>query len=181
MTEYLRFDSPIHNLQVFLRTISSKYNDIPSVIPDGVYGESTKAAVSAFQQKFSLNSDGVTDNSTWDSIVNVYKEIEEELSFPVSVRIFPEAGLRADNNSYIPTIYVIQTMLLAISERFSNIPAPSVNGIIDNATTESVKAVQISSGLNPDGNITKIFWNYLSAIYETFVSTDRADTAGLTI
>lgn len=180
MSRYLRFDSPIHNLQVFLRTISNKYSEIPSVIPDGVYGDSTKAAVSAFQEKFLLNSTGVTDNSTWDSIINVYKEIEEELSFPVSARVFPEIGLREDNNSYIPTIYVIQTMLLALSEKFSNIPAPSVNGILDSATTEAVKALQISSGLNPDGNITKIFWNYLSVIYETFVSNDRADTSGLT-
>ena len=179
MEQYLRFDSPIHNLQVFLRTISNKYNEIPLVIPDGVYGDTTKAAVSAFQKKFSLNSTGITDNSTWDSIVNVYKEIESELAFPNSVRIYPEAGLFAENSSYTPTIYVIQSMLLAISNRFSNIPRPSVNGVLDEATSKSVKAVQISSGLNPDGNITKLFWDYLSVIYETYVSNDRIDNAGL--
>lgn len=175
MAEYLRFDSPIHNLQVFLRAISNKYTDIPSVIPDGVYGNSTEEAVKAFQQKFLLNETGITDNSTWDSIVAVYREIEKETSEPRWIRIYPEHGLRSENSSYTPTIYVIQTMLLALSDRFSNIPKPSVNGILDYPTTESIKAIQIASGLNPDGNPSRIFWDYLSVIYETYISTNRVE------
>jgi peptidoglycan hydrolase-like protein with peptidoglycan-binding domain len=173
MAEYLRFDSPIRNLQVFLRVISGVYSEIPRVIPDGVYGNSTKEAVKAFQNKFSLNETGITDNSTWDAIVRVYREIENDNALPNWVRIFPEAGLRTDNNSYTPTIYVIQTMLYALSQRFSNIPSPSLSGIVDQPTIESVKSVQYASGLNPDGNITKLFWDYLSVIYETYISTDR--------
>lgn len=177
MPEYLRFDSPIHNLQVFLRAISNKYDEIPSVIPDGVYGNSTEEAVKAFQRKFLLSETGTTDNSTWDSIVNVYREIENDTSDPRWVRIYPEHGLRPENNSYTPTIYVIQTMMMAISERFSNIPPPSVNGILDNPTIESIKAIQIASGLNPDGNPSRIFWDYLSVIYETYVSTNRVENS----
>lgn len=179
MAEYLKFNSPIHNLQVFLRSISNEYNSIPSVIPDGVYGNSTKEAVAAFQKEFSLNQTGETDNSTWDRIVNVYMDIDREKSNSRRVRIYPEHGLRPENNSYTPTVYIIQTMILALSERFDNIPEPSVNGVIDTPTANSIKSIQIASGLNPDGNITKLFWDYLSAIYETFVSTDRVDVADL--
>jgi len=179
LANYLRFDSPIHNLQVFLRTISGKYSEIPTVIPDGVYGGTTAEAVKAFQKRFSLNQTGTTDNSTWDRIIDVYKEIEKETSEPRWVRIYPENGLRQDNMSYTPTVYVMQTMMAALSERFSNIPMPSVNGTIDSPTIESIKAVQIASGLNPDGNVTKLFWNYLSVIYETFVSTDRVEASDL--
>ncbi|MBQ6894524.1 MAG: peptidoglycan-binding protein [Clostridia bacterium] len=177
MTEYLNFDSPIRNLQVFLRVISGVYSEIPSVIPDGVYGNSTKEAVQAFQNRFSLNETGITDNSTWDAIVRVYREIETDNAPPNWVRIFPEAGLRTDNNSYTPTIYVIQTMLYSLSQRFSNIPPPSLSGIADQPTIESVKAIQYASGLNPDGNITKLFWDYLSVIYETYISTDRVSSS----
>lgn len=175
LAEYLRFDSPIRNLQVFLRTISGVYSEIPSVIPDGVYGNSTKEAVKAFQNRFSLNETGVTDNSTWDAILRVYREIEKDTSQPNWVRIFPEDGLKSESNSYTPTIYVIQTMMYALSERFSNIPPPSLNGIIDSPTIESVKAIQYASGLNPDGNITKLFWDFLSVIYETYISTNRVE------
>ncbi len=181
MAEYLRFNSPIHNLQVFLRAISDKYTSIPSVIPDGVYGDTTKEAVVAFQKEFGLNESGDTDNSTWDNIIDVYKEIQLEKTNPLWVRIYPEHGLRPENNSYTPTIYVIQTMMAALADRFDNIPAPSINGVLDTATSETVKAIQLASGLNPDGNITKMFWNYLSVIYETYISTDRVDVAGLDI
>ena len=54
MANYLRFDSPIHNLQVFLRTISGKYSEIPTVIPDGVYGGTTAEAVKPFKKDFRL-------------------------------------------------------------------------------------------------------------------------------
>ncbi len=179
MAQYLKFNSPIHNLQVFLRSISNRYSSIPTVIPDGVYGNSTKEAVAAFQREFNLYETGETDNSTWDSIVDVYMDIEKEKSDPRWVRIYPEHGLREENNSYTPTVYLIQTMMMAISDRFDNIPTPSVNGIMDAPTVESVKAIQIASGLNPDGNINRIFWDYLSVIYETFVSSDRVDAANL--
>ena len=71
----LRFDSPIHNLQVFLRTISRKYPDIPDVIPDGVYGDATVNAVEAFKEKFMLGGDGSVEFDTWDKIVEIYKDI----------------------------------------------------------------------------------------------------------
>lgn len=173
MTQYLRFNSPIHNLQVFLRAISKKYDDIPSVIPDGVYGQDTINAVTAFQKKFSLNQTGTTDNSTWDAIVELYKEIEKELRDPLCVRIYPEHGLKADTSSYTPTVYIIQNMMFALSEIFENIPAPSVNGVLDDKTTDTIKAIQLASGLNPDGNVNKVFWDYLVVIYETYVSNDR--------
>ena len=50
MTQHLlKYDSPIYNLQVFLRTISQKYPLIPNVLPDGYYGDATVKAVIAFQ------------------------------------------------------------------------------------------------------------------------------------
>jgi len=179
MAEYLRFNSPIHNLQVFLRLIANKYSDIPSVIPDGVYGESTKNAVSAFQKKFMLTSTGIVDNSTWDKIIDVYTEIESKTSNSRLARIYPENGLCNDNKNYVPTIYIMQVMMTALSDRFSNISKPSLNGILDNATINSIKTLQVSSGLNPDVNVTKIFWDYLSVIYETFVSVDRVEGANI--
>lgn len=168
----LRFDSPIHNLQVFLRTISRKYPEIPDVIPDGVYGDATIKAVEAFQQKFMSDADGIVGYDTWNEIVSIYKEIERE-NENKAVTILPEQGINNDNGPMTSTVYIIQSMLLALSDNFSNIPKVSVTGYIDSSTIEGIKAVQYVSGLNPDGNITNIFWNYLSSIYEVFVSKDR--------
>ena len=172
MTYQLKFDSPIHNLQVFLRTISGRYSDIPSVIPDGVYGEATEASVDAFKRKFMLGDGGDTDRSTWDEVVRVYKEILNEQTTKL-ITVYPENGLDYSNSNFTATVMIIQSMLKALAERFDNIPDVTVNGRIDGETTDSIKAVQIASGLNPDGNITPVFWNFLSAIYEMYVSVDR--------
>ena len=174
----LKFDSPIHNLQVFLRTISRKYPDIPDVIPDGVYGDATVKSVEAFQQKFMSDDNGIVGFDTWDKIVSVYKKIEKE-NESKSVNVFPEQGINGDEGLMTSTVYIIQSMLLALSDIFANIPKVNVTGYIDASTTEGIKAVQYASGLNPDGNITNIFWNYLSSIYEVFVSRDRVGNNGL--
>ena len=169
----LNFNSPIRNLQVFLRTISRRYPSIPQVVPDGIYGETTQNAVKAFQDTFSLEPTGVTDNSTWDRIVSVYKQTELSFENGKKVGIYPEQGLDENHHSYYPTVIIIQSMLYALSQQFDNISRPSVNGILDAQTGESIKSLQLACGLNPDGNITKNFWNFLAAVYETYISADR--------
>ena len=174
MKHLLKMNSPIHNLQVFLRTISREYPEIHDVIPDGVYGKATENAVAVFQRKFRLNDSGVTDYGTWDHIVTVYREIEAK-SNAKPVKIYPEEDLNENNSSYKPAILVMQAMIYSLSEIFSNIPAVTISGIYDSETVEAVKSLQIISGLNPDGVINRTFWNYLASIYEAYVSTDRAE------
>ncbi len=169
----LNFNSPIRNLQVFLRTISRRYPSIPMVVPDGIYGEVTQSAVRAFQKEFSLGETGVADNSTWDHIVRVYKQTELMNADGKPAVIYPEQGLDENHHSYYPTVIIIQSMLYALSEQFENIIEPSVNGKLDSRTRESIKSLQIACGLNPDGNITKNFWNFLTVVYETYISVDR--------
>ena len=177
MTSHLlRFDSPIYNLQIFLRTISRKYPEIPNVLPDGVYGNATIDAVRAFQNKFLLNANGVTDNSTWDHIVRIYKEIEKENTLR-AVNIYPEGGLNTEDENFMATIMIMQSMMLALSNRFANIPSLEVTGVVDEATHRTIIALQYAFGLNPDGNITPTFWNFLVAIYEAYVSVDRIKNA----
>ena len=177
MTQHLlTLNSPIYNLQVFLRLIGQKYPEIPSVLPDGYYGASTVSAVTAFQKKFSLNPSGVTDNKTWDKIVEVYKEIENN-NTTRNLFVFPEEGLFIEEDSYIPTIMIIQSMLMALSEKFPYIPKPEITGILDEVTQESIKAVQIISALEPNGNISPNFWNVLSMLYEAYISKNRLENA----
>ena len=180
MTYQLKFDSPIHNLQVFLRTISGKYPEIPSVLPDGVYGEATEKSIDAFKRKFMLGVGGDTDQSTWDEIVRVYRDILSENTSKM-VTVYPENGLNYAEDSFGATVMIIQSMLKALSEIFDNIPDVEVTGRVDRRTADSIKAVQYASGLNPDGNITPAFWNYLSAIYEVYVSVDRVGNLELYI
>ena len=53
-----------------MQKISQKY-EIPYIAADGIFGNLTKNAVSAFQQLFELTPDGIIGPQTWNKIVAV--------------------------------------------------------------------------------------------------------------
>lgn len=65
---------PIRTLQTMLRAIGRINTEIPLVIPDGVYGPDTVAAVTSFQRVFGLPVTGVTNYGTWNEIVRIYDD-----------------------------------------------------------------------------------------------------------
>ncbi|MBE6682273.1 MAG: spore cortex-lytic protein [Ruminococcaceae bacterium] len=59
-------------MQTYLNVISSRYQSIPKVTEDGIFGGDTENAVLAFQRAARLNPTGVIDVSTWERIVELY-------------------------------------------------------------------------------------------------------------
>lgn len=59
-------------LQEHLNSIASVYTAIPSLTPDGIYGEATQNAVKAFQSVFGLPQTGIVDFRTWYKISEIY-------------------------------------------------------------------------------------------------------------
>ena len=64
--------SDVRTIQEQLNAISSVYTAIPSVIPDGIFGERTQAAVREFQSIFGLPQTGIVDFATWYRISAIY-------------------------------------------------------------------------------------------------------------
>ena len=62
----------VRQMQEQLDRISRTYPALPSVTADGIYGESTKQAVAAFQRVFGLPSTGIVDYPTWYKISEIY-------------------------------------------------------------------------------------------------------------
>jgi hypothetical protein len=62
----------VKQLQEELNLIGEYYNTIPALVEDGIYGEMTAQAVSAFQKIFDLPVTGVVDFPTWYSISDRY-------------------------------------------------------------------------------------------------------------
>ncbi len=65
-------------LQEYLNYIARSYPSIPTVTADGVYGPSTQAAVTAFQDLFAVpGGRGVVTAVTWNAVVAVYEDLYE--------------------------------------------------------------------------------------------------------
>ena len=153
---------PIRSLQTMLRVLSERDRNHPTVIPDGIYGQTTTNAVSAFQRIHGLPVTGVTDQDTWDRIVAEYDTalIHVDEAQPVELILNPNKVFRRGDDS--PYIYVVQALLTVLSEVYASIPRPQSTGILDDRTANSLAFFQELSGLPMTGNLDKVTWKHLA-------------------
>ena len=153
---------PIRGLQTMLRILSERDAAHPTVVPDGIYGQTTTNAVAAFQQMHGLPTTGVTDQDTWDAIVAEYDIalIHVDEAEPVQLILNPNEILHRGDDS--PYIYVVQALLTVLSEVYASIPRPKSTGILDEATADSLAVFQELTGLPMTGELDKVTWKHLA-------------------
>lgn len=172
---------PVRSLQTMLRVIAAHHEDLPSVIPDGIYGQQTMNAVSAFQQKFGLPITGVTDQRTWEVIVSVYYPALTNVTpaEPLRIILEPNQVIHLGERHY--SLYLVQAMLISLSQDYGSIPQPPLSGTLDSGTADSLQAFQRLSGLPITGDLDKITWKHLvlqfqlSAPEPVIVNTAQAE------
>ncbi|MBO4938252.1 MAG: peptidoglycan-binding protein [Oscillospiraceae bacterium] len=153
---------PIRSLQTMLRVLGENDGRYMRVIPDGIYGPQTMAAVTAFQRNHGLSVTGIVDQMTWEAITAAYEPavIEQIEAQPVDVILNPGQVLRKGTSS--PYLYVAQALLLVLSQRYSSVSAPSQSGILDAVTSDSIASFQALSALPMTGELDKITWKHLA-------------------
>ena len=152
---------PIRSLQTMLRVISEDDRTLPTVVPDGVYGQETITAVSAFQRRKGLPVTGVADQMTWDAIVQAYEGAFVRVHKAEPIEIIMDPGKVYRRGEYSPNLYLLQSMLLYLSLLHPSIDTPSHNGTLDSPTSEALAGFQILAGLPPTGELDKLTWKYL--------------------
>ena len=152
---------PVRSLQTMLRVISENDYSIPTVVPDGIYGQSTMTAVSAFQRQNGIPVTGVTDQQTWDAIVEIYEIalINIGKAQPIEIIFEPGQIFRLGDSS--PYLYLLQSMLLFLSQRHISISEPSHSGTLDTPTVQALAGFQLLAGLQPTGELDRLTWKYL--------------------
>lgn len=154
-------EQPVRSLQTMLRVLAEDDRSLPTVIPDGIYGPSTMASVSAFQRHSGLPITGITDQATWYAIVSAYEPalIRVGKAEPIEIIMDPGQVFRSGDAS--PYIYLLQGMLTQLSLDHISINAPGQSGLMDADTVASVAAFQQLTQLPVTGELDKVTWKYI--------------------
>lgn len=155
-------EQPVRSLQTMLRVIAEADSSLPSIIPDGIYGQETISAVSAFQRKYHIPVTGITDQNTWNQIVSVYENavIIIDKAEPIEIIFDPgEIFKYGDRNPYI---YLLQSILIHLATDARSIVKPNHTGIFDTETEKALREFQKLSDLPQTGQLDRITWKNLS-------------------
>lgn len=158
---------PIESLQTILREISFYYEDLPKVLPDGIFGVQTRIAVEAFQIKFGLNTTGEADFETWDKIIEVYYDVLKKNE--VLGTVYPNMWFTVapyEESEYLRTM---QSMLKNISDKYDNLTDIQISGVYDAQSIALVKQLQEIYAMEPTGVIDSEFWNMTERLHKSAV------------
>lgn len=165
---------PVRSLQTMLRILAEDDNRLPTVIPDGIYGNQTRNAVSAFQRKFGIPVTGVTDQVTWDRIVAEQTSalIRLDPAEPLQLILNPNQVLRRGQRH--PYLYLVQSMLVALGQIYGSITPPTISGVLEETTADALSSFQGLSALPQTGELDKITWKHLALQYPLAVNIQES-------
>ncbi len=164
----------IEQIQIRLNRISRNYPAIPKIpVVNGSFGESTEAAVRAFQEVFGLTADGVIGKATWYKIALVYnavKRLSELDSEGITASELPQLYVReigpGDSGDFV---YLVEYYLSVVSAFYNAVPDVTVTGNYDEETARAVSAFQQVYGLPQTGRVDFLTWRDLYRAYRGIV------------
>ena len=167
---------PVRSLQTMLRVIQEDVGHTDSIVPDGIYGSSTIQAVSNFQREHGLPITGITDQATWETIEAEYQPALVRVDAAQPLQLILNANQVIRRGQSHPYLYLIQSMLVALSEIYGSVSAPRITGTLDLATSESISSFQYLSARPQTGEVDKITWKHLALQYPLAVNHRHTQT-----
>lgn len=164
---------PIRSLQTMLRVIAEDDDALPTVVPDGIYGQETITAVNTFQRKKGLPVTGITDQLTWEAIVEAYEDALIRVGKAEPIEIIMDPGQVYQLGDSSPYLFLSQSMLVYLSRSIPGIDAPPHNGVLDSTTAEALAGFQILAGLPPTGELDRKTWKYLVKQFSLSANRDN--------
>lgn len=155
----------VEQLQTYLRLIAKQDERLPLLAIDGIYGDRTRQTVNEFQRINSLAVTGEVDETTWNEIFRQYSEIFQKNAPARKVDLFRYPDATLDFGQSGITIYLVQTMILAISEVFDNISRIAISGTVDEITNKQIEKLKNIFDLQESID-DKFFFDRLSLLYE---------------
>jgi len=156
---------PIHSLQTMLCRLASCNDKLETVIPDGVFGEDTRKAVTSFQREHDIPMTGIVDLQTWEAIVEAYERhhIIHGPAYALQIRLQPGQIIIPEEENW--HMYMINGMLQALSTQYAGMPPIEGGGMHTGSSVDGVKWLQKRCMQEPTGHIDRHTWRMLSALY----------------
>lgn len=166
---------PIRSLQTMLQVLAEDDRSLPPIVPDGIFGQETVNAIHAFQRKFGLPGTGKADQQTWDAVVREYEPAYIRVHKAQPIEIIMDPGKVYVLGDSSPYLYLMQSMLLFLSQLHPDIETPSHSGTLDSPTSEALAGFQLLAGLPPTGELDKVTWKYL--VEQFTLNANRSDVS----
>ena len=163
-------------IQTELNRISQNYPAIPKVSAvDGIFGAATENSVTAFQEIFNLNPDGVVGPATWYALVRLYTAVTSLSELRSQGQRFYTIAWNK-GRPLVPgdrgiQVEHLQYMLRVLAAYISQIPTVAVDGIYGSASRSAVLAAQGYFSLPQTGTVDLTTWN---EIYDQFTGIENA-------
>ena len=143
-------------IQTYLNYISAFYPELNTVNVDGIYGNSSKSQVETFQRIFGLPVTGVVNDTTWNTITDVYTLIS-------AVVLYPGTPIRlGDNNRYVAYLQIYLNDIASVNDRINPFV---IDGIFGENTKQAVEEFQEAYNLPVDGVVGQETWNKILEVY----------------
>lgn len=156
---------PIRSLQTMLRLLSKDDPTIPIVVPDGIYGQTTLGAVTELQRRERLPMTGMTDQATWERIVERYDDALIRVNPAQAIQIHLDPGQVLELGDNGPYVFLLQSILIWLAQDHKDITAPEHTGNYDSKTRDAIRDFQRIAGLSETGVLDKITWKHIALQY----------------
>lgn len=161
----------VMQLQKYLYVISQVDPEIPRVNPDGVYGDTTRDAVTIFQKQRGLNPTGKVDYETWVNLLDDFRIAEVQISNPQMISPFSEHikdGIVAKGD-HSDLVIILHIMINCINIEYNCVGPVIINGVYGEETENAIKEFQMCQGLQCTGTVDLKTWNHLAKAYNKYV------------
>ncbi|WP_242965897.1 peptidoglycan-binding protein [Pygmaiobacter massiliensis] len=152
-------------VQQMLDLADDYYDSIPETDNSGYYGPDTTLAVKAFQQLFALPITGEVDTETWNTMVQVYKELLVASGGELSVAAGSYPGYVLGYGSAGPAVLELQYYIESIAERYCAIDFLDEDGWFGPQTEQVVIDFQQAFGLPVTGVVDEATWEVIYGYY----------------
>ena len=160
-------------LQYMLSVLAEFYPNQPFLEITGVFEETTKNAVLAFQKNNQLPQTGVVDAATWDLLYRQFIGIVDNVFLENSANVItaaPFPGVVLHTGLSGPSVTQLQQYLNAISLTYPTITPVAVDGVFGAQTEQAVREYQTTFSLPVTGQVDRETWNSIINTYKDVVS-----------